>query len=84
VLIFGLGWIVGLILLWSSRAWNAIDKGLATFVVAPWSLLAGPVLEGWANSNGYAGAEPEAKLIVTAVGPLLVACYLAVRANLNR
>jgi uncharacterized membrane protein len=30
---FGFGWIAGLILLWSSRAWNTRDKLIGTFVV---------------------------------------------------
>lgn len=30
---FGVGWLVGLILLWSSRAWNAVDKLIGTFVL---------------------------------------------------
>ena len=82
--IFGLGWIFGLILLWGSRAWTTVDKWIGTIVVSAWSLLAGLVLVNWANSAGYAGAEPAAILFVTATGPLLVACYLAARADLNR
>jgi uncharacterized membrane protein len=31
--IFGIGWIVGLILLWSSRAWTTADKLIGTFVI---------------------------------------------------
>jgi hypothetical protein len=30
---FGIGWIAGLILLWSSRAWSARDKLIGTFIV---------------------------------------------------
>jgi hypothetical protein len=32
-LVFGVGWLVGLILLWSSRAWNVRDKLIGTLVV---------------------------------------------------
>lgn len=31
--VFGIGWIAGLILLWSSKAWRTSDKLLGTFVV---------------------------------------------------
>lgn len=31
--IFGVGWLVGLVLLWSSRAWTARDKLIGTLVV---------------------------------------------------
>jgi hypothetical protein len=31
--VFGIGWIVGVILLWSSRAWNSRDKLLATLII---------------------------------------------------
>jgi len=31
--VFGLGWIVGLILLWSSRAWSTMDKLIGTVVI---------------------------------------------------
>lgn len=31
--VFGVGWIVGLILLWSSQAWTTRDKLIGTFVV---------------------------------------------------
>jgi len=31
--IFGLGWVAGLVLLWSSRAWTALDKWIGTLVV---------------------------------------------------
>jgi hypothetical protein len=31
--IFGIGWLVGLILLWSSRAWTTADKWIGTLVV---------------------------------------------------
>jgi hypothetical protein len=31
--IFGFGWLVGLILLWSSRAWTTIDKWIGTLII---------------------------------------------------
>jgi uncharacterized membrane protein len=31
--IFGVGWLVGLVLLWSSRAWTTVDKLVGTFVL---------------------------------------------------
>jgi hypothetical protein len=31
--VFGIGWIVGLILLWSSRVWTTADKLIGTFIV---------------------------------------------------
>jgi len=38
--VFGVGWIAGLILLWSSRAWTTADKLIGTFIV-PGGLAAG-------------------------------------------
>ena len=29
----GIGWVVGLVLLWSSRAWSTLDKLVGTFVL---------------------------------------------------
>jgi hypothetical protein len=43
--VFGVGWIVGLILLWSSRAWTTGQKLIGTFVV-PGGLAAGFVVFG--------------------------------------
>jgi hypothetical protein len=31
--IFGIGWLAGLILLWSSRAWSTVDKWIGTLIV---------------------------------------------------
>jgi uncharacterized membrane protein len=31
--IFGVGWLLGLVLLWSSRAWTTVDKLVGTFVL---------------------------------------------------
>jgi uncharacterized membrane protein len=31
--IFGVGWLLGLVLLWSSRAWTTVDKFVGTFVL---------------------------------------------------
>lgn len=31
--IFGVGWLLGLVLLWSSRAWTTVDKLIGTFVL---------------------------------------------------
>ncbi len=41
--IFGVGWLVGVVLLWSSRAWNARDKLIGTLVV-PGGLAAGVLI----------------------------------------
>ncbi len=48
--IFGLGWLAGLILLWSSRAWTTRDKWIGTLVL-PGGLAAGLYIGLFANGS---------------------------------
>lgn len=48
--IFGLGWVAGLILLWSSRAWTTRDKWIGTLVL-PGGLAAGLYIGLFTNGS---------------------------------
>jgi hypothetical protein len=66
--VFGLGWIAGLILLWSSRAWSIMDKLIGTFVIpgglAPYRYTA---------AQATCGASPSSASIATR------ACFASTR-----
>jgi hypothetical protein len=84
-LLFGVGWIGGIVLLWTSEAWSTRDKWVGTAVVAGWSLLAPFGLVVWA---WYSDREPlELAILMALVAlavPILGAVYLAARADLRR
>jgi hypothetical protein len=69
--LFGIGWLVGLVLLWSSDVWSARDKLIGTLVF-PGGLAVLPVLLA---SSSLATAL----VVVLAVGPFLTTLYLARR-----
>jgi hypothetical protein len=60
--IFGVGWIVGLVLLWSSRTWTAVDKLIGTLVIpgglAGTVLVLGFAVAGVSQTCGSAGTGP--------------------------
>ncbi|MHB1783359.1 MAG: hypothetical protein ACYCTE_11865 [Acidimicrobiales bacterium] len=96
---FGVGWLVGIVLLWSSDTWRRRDKLLATLVV-PGGLLLPVLLLGMGGAatatactssggpgvptvthcttSGFVLALPVgiAVLLVTVLGPILVAVHL--------
>jgi len=77
MLTFGLGWIVGLVLLLASRAWTVADKVVGTVLFAGTIVLV-PAL------SLASGLSPFDLLIFLFVVPLAGAVYLAARADLNR
>lgn len=68
----GVGWIVGLVLLWTSTRWTLSDKLLGTFV-AP----GGMALAWLFYSNAY---QPSAALVVL-VASLATTAHLSIRAR---
>jgi hypothetical protein len=79
-LVLGVGWIIGLVLVCTSRAWNAVDKTVAVVVVAGWSIFAPFLL------LSVVGYGPPAQLLVATMAtmmsvPLVAAAYLALRAR---
>ncbi len=84
-LVFGIGWVGGIVLLWTSSAWSTTDKRVGTAVVGGWVLLAPFGLLVWAWYSSYEGWTLAFILAVAAtVVPLVAAVYLAVRADANR
>jgi hypothetical protein len=93
--IVGIGWIVGLILLWASRAWTTRDKLIGTLLwpgglVAPF-IYAPSVLISSAEvcSNGVCRGDPSGGfamfiLLGAFVVPFVTAFYLARRARRAR
>lgn len=96
--VFGVGWLAGMALLWTSAAWRVRDKLLATLVV-PGGLLLPVLLLGMSSGStscyGYGGPGIPtvnhcttsgvvlplpvgiAVLVVTVLGPILVAVHLS-------
>jgi hypothetical protein len=74
----GLGWLVGLLLLWASPRWTLGDKLLGTFVLPGGVVL--PALLAAAVANGSLFG-PIALLAVGVVAPLLAAARLVQRAR---
>jgi hypothetical protein len=66
----GIGWLVGLILLWSSRLWTTRDKLIGTLITPGGTSTATTVL--------YI-----ALAVVLLLGPIVSAVYLARRAGKN-
>jgi hypothetical protein len=54
--VFGVGWIAGVILLWSSRAWTTVDKWIGTLIV-PGGLATTLILLVGASSGGGGAVE---------------------------
>ena len=86
---FGIGWLVGLILLWSSRVWTTRDKLIGTLII-PGGLATGVLVFLWLNaaaarSGGGLSTAMTVVYIALAVvlflGPIVSAVYLAHRAR---
>jgi len=98
--IFGVGWFVGLILLWSSRAWTVRDKwigtlvvpgGLATSALVGWFLLGTPTetrCRGIAGGALHCSSTPGPSVVSPVLGvtvlALLVLASLATSVYLAR
>ena len=97
--VFGVGWIAGVILLWTSRAWSTLDKVIGT-VVIPGGLATVTflsvryLLQEVDGPCPPAGSGPVCEdggvdlgflaLTVLAVMSIVTAIYLAKRADVNR
>jgi hypothetical protein len=98
--VFGIGWIAGLILLWSSRAWNTRDKLIGTLfwpgglVVAFYASMlyllgsaeacSGIAGEPLQCEGGGGSVVPLVALVLALVVPFATAFYLARRAGRAR
>jgi hypothetical protein len=69
--VLGVGWIAGLILLWSSRAWSTFDKWLGTLIL-PGGLATGfaVLLSAGTESDGAVKCLPEAAGHVSDCAPV--------------
>jgi hypothetical protein len=84
VFIGGVGWLIGVILLWSSRAWSTGDKWLGTLVL-PGGLFAAWFYAGMeATEPAGSGVGAIAPLAILVALPLLTAVHLARRAGRAR
>ncbi|MDA8056569.1 MAG: hypothetical protein M0032_01140 [Actinomycetota bacterium] len=62
--IFGIGWIVGVVLLWASSTWRRRDKLLGTFVLPGGLALAYTLLSLPASGRACSGSSPPGQRIV--------------------
>jgi hypothetical protein len=82
--VFGVGWLAGLILLWSSRNWNLKEKWLGTLVVpGGWATVWFVMLTSVRTSRPGTGQLilDWALLALFVLGPLFTAVFLARRAK---
>jgi len=89
--IAGVGWFIGVFLLWTSEAWTLRDKligtlvlpgGLTTILVASVMTLSGGASgRGQSSSSNTLGI---ALFVLVAIAPIITAVYLARRANTGR
>ena len=78
--VFGVGWIIGLVLLWSSAVWTPWEKLLGTLVVP--GGLAGSffVFSLWAvATSGGSNVFPLVAIGCLFVAPFITTAYLALR-----
>ena len=90
----GVGWLLGLFLLWNSRAWTLRDKLIGTLLIPGGIATAFQVWLAWALSESCVAGPGDPcdsglglgglAAIVLAIVPIVSAIYLAKRANLNR
>jgi HAAS len=79
--IFGVGWVAGLVLLWSSRAWTTREKWIGTLVIPgglATSLLIGLFLLGTPTETRCRGIAGGALHCTSAPGPSVVSAVLGV------
>jgi hypothetical protein len=79
--VVGLGWVAGLVLLWSSRAWTTRDKWIGTLVIPgglATSTLIGRVLLGTPTKRLCSGIANGAQNCTSAPGPSVVSPVLGV------
>ncbi len=79
--IFGVGWVAGLVLLWSSRAWTTREKWIGTLIVPgglATSALVGGFLLGTPTETRCRGIAGGALRCTSAPGPSVVSPVLGV------
>jgi uncharacterized membrane protein len=78
--VFGVGWIVGLILLWSSTVWKPWEKLLGTLVF-PGGLVVVPFILLASGSGDGSGSDvlPLVLVVISVAAPLITTAYLAWR-----
>ncbi len=77
--LIGVGWLVGVLLLWASPRWALADK-LVGALILPWGLLV-PVDLALQNPDYWHGPGSSAALIVAMAAPILTGLWLAYRAR---
>lgn len=96
--VFGVGWIAGVILLWTSRAWTTLDKVIGTVVIpgglATVASLSVRYLMGEDDGSCPAGSGPVCQdggvdvgflaLVILAAMSIVSSIYLAKRADFHR
>jgi hypothetical protein len=89
-LIAGVGWFLGVALLWSSRAWTTSEKLLGTFVIPgglglwpAWAIVMHRVVWGGSSASPSAPLEAVFYALMFALftGPIMTAVFLARRAQ---
>ena len=91
----GVGWVAGVILLWTSRAWSTRDKVIGTLLVpgglavasagwASWALRETCDYPAYVRCDDPAVTIGETVLLAATIIPIVTAIYLAKRADLNR
>lgn len=75
----GVGWLVGVLLLWASPRWSFADKLLGALIL-PWGLFM-PVDLALQNPQFWNGAGSSAALVVGMVAPIVTALWLTYRAR---
>jgi uncharacterized membrane protein len=75
----GVGWLVGVLLLWASPRWTLADKLLGALIL-PWGLFM-PVDLALQNPQFWHGAGSSAALVVAMAAPIFSAVWLTFRAR---
>ena len=75
----GVGWLVGVLLLWASPRWSLADKLLGALIL-PWGLFM-PVDLALQNPQFWNGPGSSAALVVAMAAPIFTALWLTYRAR---
>lgn len=77
--LIGVGWLVGVLLLWASPRWSLADKLLGALIL-PWGLFL-PVDLALQNPQFWNGPGSSAALILAMAAPIFTALWLTYRAR---
>lgn len=75
----GVGWLVGVLLLWASPRWTLTDKLLGALIL-PWGLFM-PVDLALQNPQFWHGPGSSAALVIAMAAPIITALWLTYRAR---